>query len=58
MKMALTVQANRPWCKPSSKSGSDWTEYDLKAFKITFEGQDSASFFGVDPLPDPVNIAA
>jgi hypothetical protein len=56
--MAQTVLANRPWCKPSSKSGSDWTEDDLSAFKITFEGQDSATFFGVDPLPHPVNIPA
>jgi hypothetical protein len=31
---------------------------DLSAFKITFEDQDSASFFGVDPLPHPVHIPA
>jgi hypothetical protein len=58
MTMAQTVLANRPWCEPSSKSGSDWTVYDLSAFKITFEDQDSAAFFGVDPFPDPVNIPA
>jgi hypothetical protein len=58
MTMTETVLANRQWHKPSSKSGSDWVVNDLLAFKITFEDQDSATFFGVDPLPHPVNIPA
>jgi hypothetical protein len=56
--MAQAVIANRQWSTPSSKSASDWILNELLAFKITFEDQDSASFFGVDPLPDPVHIPA
>jgi hypothetical protein len=56
--MTRTRLSDRPWCKPSSKSGSNWTEDDLTAFKITLERQDSATFFGVDPLPHPVKIPA
>jgi hypothetical protein len=58
MTMAETVLANRQWHKPSSKSGSDWKEDELSAFKITFERQDSATFFGVDPLRHPNHIPA
>jgi hypothetical protein len=58
MTMSQTVLAARQWCEPSSKSGNDWTEDDLTAFKIKLERQDSATFFGVDPLPHPVHIPA
>jgi hypothetical protein len=50
--------ANRQWRKPSSKSSSDWREDHLSAFKITLKRQDSASFFGVDPLPHSIHIPA
>jgi hypothetical protein len=56
--MTHNVLANCQWRKPSSKSANDWTVEELSAFKITFENQDSATFFGVDPLPHPVNIPA
>jgi hypothetical protein len=56
--MAQTVQANRQWHQPSAKPGNNWGEEEMSAFKITLESQDSASFFGVDPLPHLVNIPA
>ncbi|KAJ3842604.1 hypothetical protein F5878DRAFT_377726 [Lentinula raphanica] len=37
----------------SAKSGSDWTENELAAYNITIEWQDAATFFEVDPLPQP-----
>lgn len=37
----------------SAKSGSDWTQNELFAYNIRVEFQDSATFFGVDPLPAP-----
>jgi hypothetical protein len=35
------------------KSGSDWTDAELHAYNIIVEYQDAATFFGVDPLPQP-----
>jgi hypothetical protein len=35
------------------KSGSDWTDAELHANNIIVEYQDAATFFGVDPLPQP-----
>jgi hypothetical protein len=37
----------------TAKSGSDWIEAQLRAFNIIVEFQDAATFFGVDPLPQP-----
>jgi hypothetical protein len=51
--MAQTVMENRGWHQPSSKSASDWSGDELVAFRIEFVSQDSANFFGIDPLPDP-----
>jgi hypothetical protein len=51
--MAQTVMENRRWYQPSPNSASDWSENELTAFRIKFVSQDSATFFGIDPLPDP-----
>ena len=37
----------------SAKSGSDWTSNDLKAYNITIDAQDAATFFGQPDLPAP-----
>ncbi|KAF8157174.1 hypothetical protein B0H34DRAFT_712582 [Crassisporium funariophilum] len=37
----------------SAKSGNDWGPIELAAYNIATEPQDTATFFGVDPLPDP-----
>ncbi|PPQ78413.1 hypothetical protein CVT25_011889 [Psilocybe cyanescens] len=37
----------------SAKSGSDWGPNELAAYNITMEPQDAATFFEVDPLPEP-----
>ncbi|KAJ4465181.1 hypothetical protein C8J55DRAFT_441351 [Lentinula edodes] len=37
----------------SAKSSSDWTQNELRAYNITVQWQDAATFFGVDPLPQP-----
>jgi hypothetical protein len=38
----------------SAKSGSDWTENDLRAFNIRIEHKSQQDFFGTaGPLPDP-----
>ena len=37
----------------SPKSGSDWGPSDLSAYNIHIEFQDAATFFGVNPLPQP-----
>ena len=37
----------------TAKSGSDWTVAELRAYNITVEFQDAATFFGVNPLPQP-----
>ena len=37
----------------TAKSGSDWSEAELHAYNIVVELQDAATFFGVDPLPQP-----
>jgi hypothetical protein len=56
--MAQAALANRQWHQPSAKPGNNWAKEEMFVFKITLESQDSATFFGVDPLPDPVNIPA
>lgn len=37
----------------TAKSASDWTGNELRAYRVTVEGRDAASFFGVDELPEP-----
>ncbi|KAJ3879562.1 hypothetical protein F5051DRAFT_451463 [Lentinula edodes] len=37
----------------NAKSGSDWTQNEFRAYNITVQLQDAATFFGVDPLPQP-----
>ncbi|KAH7876386.1 uncharacterized protein C8R40DRAFT_1169507 [Lentinula edodes] len=37
----------------SAKSGSDWTQNEFRAYNITVQLQDAATFFCVDPLPQP-----
>ena len=37
----------------SAKSASSWEADDLNAYNIIVQLQDTATFFGVDPLPDP-----
>jgi hypothetical protein len=37
----------------SAKSGSDWTQYELRAFNIKIETVDVATFFGKPDLPRP-----
>jgi hypothetical protein len=37
----------------SAKSGSKWTENELRAFNIIIVDQNCAEFFGVTQLPDP-----
>ncbi|KAJ3807985.1 hypothetical protein EV368DRAFT_44212 [Lentinula lateritia] len=37
----------------SAKSGSDWTQNELRAYNIAVQWQDAVTFFGVDPLPQP-----
>ena len=37
----------------SPKSGSDWAPNDLLAYNIDIQFQDMATFFGVNPLPQP-----
>jgi len=37
----------------SAKSGSDWTQNDLRAFNITIQRVDSTVFFGSPDLPQP-----
>ncbi|KAK0503779.1 hypothetical protein EDD18DRAFT_1411260 [Armillaria luteobubalina] len=36
-----------------AKSGSNWGQNELHAYNIVVEYQDAATFFGVDPLPQP-----
>lgn len=38
----------------TAKSGSDWNQVELHAYNVIVELQDAATFFGVDPLPQPV----
>ena len=38
----------------TAKSGSDWSEAELHAYNIVVELQDAVTFFGVNPLPQPV----
>ena len=40
----------------TAKSGNDWSAADLSAYNITVEYQDAATFFGVDPLPQPAVV--
>ncbi|KAN0133232.1 hypothetical protein V8E53_008956 [Lactarius tabidus] len=40
-------------CPRTAKSGSDWTDAELHAYNIIVEYQDAATFFGVNPLPQP-----
>ena len=35
------------------KSGSDWSQAELHAYSIVIELQDAATFFGINPLPQP-----
>ncbi|KIL59137.1 hypothetical protein M378DRAFT_275214 [Amanita muscaria Koide BX008] len=37
----------------TAKSGTDWNQVELHAYNIIVELQDAATFFGVDPLPQP-----
>ncbi|KAL0948717.1 hypothetical protein HGRIS_008851 [Hohenbuehelia grisea] len=37
----------------SPKSGSDWTQHDLEAFRITVHNADAATFFNNPDLPPP-----
>jgi hypothetical protein len=37
----------------SPKSGSDWGLNELLAYSIDIQFQDAATFFGVNPLPQP-----
>ncbi|KAF8817284.1 hypothetical protein BYT27DRAFT_7227904 [Phlegmacium glaucopus] len=37
----------------TAKSGSDWSQIELYAYNIVVELQDAATFFGVNPLPQP-----
>ncbi|PPQ73951.1 hypothetical protein CVT26_006405 [Gymnopilus dilepis] len=37
----------------SAKSGNDWGRIELAAYRISTKRQDAATFFEVDPLPEP-----
>ncbi|KIM89698.1 hypothetical protein PILCRDRAFT_2015 [Piloderma croceum F 1598] len=37
----------------SPKSGNDWGKNELLAYNIDVQFQDAATFFGVNPLPQP-----
>jgi hypothetical protein len=37
----------------SAKLGSDWTHTDLEAYNIVIQREDTATFFGTHPLPQP-----
>lgn len=37
----------------SAKPGSDWNEYDLKAFNIKVQKVNAKTFFGISELPQP-----
>jgi hypothetical protein len=41
----------------SPKSGSDWGPNELHAYNIDIQFQDAATFFGVNPLPQPAVAA-
>jgi hypothetical protein len=41
----------------SPKSGSDWGPNELLAYNIDIQFQDAATFFGVNPLPQPAVAA-
>jgi hypothetical protein len=37
----------------SAKSGNKWTENELRAYNVAINFQNTRSFFGDAPLPDP-----
>jgi hypothetical protein len=41
----------------TAKSGTDWSQFELHAYNIVVQFQDAATFFGLDPLPQPTVAA-
>ena len=42
----------------AAMSGNDWETHELCAYNITIQFQDTATFFGMDPLPQPSLISS
>ena len=40
----------------TAKSGGDWGTHELHSYNIGIQFQDAATFFGVNPLPQPDEI--